>query len=122
MDPIASVVICLFILKVAYDITKDSLRKMLDTSCSRDTEKEMRDFIAAQEGVEQLDLLQTRLFGNKVYMDVEISVERDSSLLEAHDIAERVHAAVEHQFPNVKHVMIHVNPGAEAKSTNGFPS
>lgn len=122
MDPIASVVICLFILKVAYDITKDSLRKMLDTSCSRDTEKEMRDFIAAQEGVEQLDLLQTRLFGNKVYMDVEISVERDSSLLEAHDIAERVHAAVEHQFPNVKHVMIHVNPGAEAASTNGFPS
>lgn len=122
MDPIASVVICLFILKVAYDITKDSLRKMLDTSCSRDTEKEMRDFIAAQEGVEQLDLLQTRLFGNKVYMDVEISVERDSSLLEAHDIAERVHAAVEHQFPNVKHVMIHVNPGAEATSTNGFPS
>lgn len=122
MDPIASVVICLFILKVAYDITKDSLRKMLDTSCSRDSEKEMRDFIAAQEGVEQLDLLQTRLFGNKVYMDVEISVERDSSLLEAHDIAERVHAAVEHQFPNVKHVMIHVNPGAEAASTNGFPS
>ena len=122
MDPIASVVICLFILKVAYDIIKDSLRKMLDTSCSRDTEKEMRDFIAAQEGVEQLDLLQTRLFGNKVYMDVEISVERDSSLLEAHDIAERVHAAVEHQFPNVKHVMIHVNPGAEATSTNGFPS
>ena len=121
MDPIASVVICLFILKVAYDITKDSLRKMLDTSCSRDTEKEMRDFIAAQEGVEQLDLLQTRLFGNKVYMDVEISVERDSSLLEAHDIAERVHAAVEHQFPNVKHVMIHVNPGAEATSTNGSP-
>ena len=121
MDPIASVVICLFILKVAYDITKDSLRKMLDTSCSRDTEKEMRDFIAAQEGVEQLDLLQTRLFGNKVYMDVEISVERDSSLLEAHDIAERVHAAVEHQFPNVKHVMIHVNPGAEAASTNGSP-
>lgn len=121
MDPIASVVICLFILKVAYDIIKDSLRKMLDTSCSRDAEKEMRDFIAAQEGVEQLDLLQTRLFGNKVYMDVEISVERDSSLLEAHDIAERVHAAVEHQFPNVKHVMIHVNPGAEAASTNGSP-
>ena len=113
MDPIASVVICLFILKVAYDIIKDSLRKMLDTSCSNDVEKQMHDFISAQDGVEQVDLLQTRLFGNKVYVDVEISVNRDSSLLEAHATAERVHDAVEQQFPNVKHVMIHVKPGAE---------
>lgn len=103
----------LFILKVAYDIIKDSLRKMLDTSCSNDVEKQMHDFISAQDGVEQVDLLQTRLFGNKVYVDVEISVDRRSSLLEAHATAERVHDAVEQQFPNVKHVMIHVNPGAE---------
>ena len=113
MDPIASVVICLFILKVAYDIIRDSLRKMLDTSCSNDVEQQMHDFISAQDGVQQVDLLQTRLFGNKVYVDVEISVNRDSSLLEAHATAERVHDAVELQFPNVKHVMIHVNPGAE---------
>ena len=103
----------LFILKVAYDIIKDSLRKLLDTSCSNDVEKQMHDFISAQDGVEQVDLLQTRLFGNKVYVDVEISVDRNSSLLEAHATAERVHDAVERQFPNVKHVMIHVNPGAE---------
>ena len=103
----------LFILKVAYDIIRDSLRKMLDTSCSNDVEQQMHDFISAQDGVQQVDLLQTRLFGNKVYVDVEISVNRDSSLLEAHATAERVHAAVELQFPNVKHVMIHVNPGAE---------
>ena len=103
----------LFILKVAYDIIRDSLRKMLGTSCSNDVEQQMHDFISAQDGVEQVDLLQTRLFGNKVYVDVEISVNRDSSLLEAHATAERVHDAVELQFPNVKHVMIHVNPGAE---------
>lgn len=122
MDPIASVVICLFILKVAYDIIRDSLRKMLDTSCSGDVEEQMRSFISAQEGVEQVDLLHTRLFGNKVYVDVEISVERDSSLLEAHDTAERVHDALEHQFPSVKHVMIHVNPGAETTTSTGSPS
>ena len=60
--------------------------------------------------------------GNKVYVDVEISVERDSSLLEAHDTAERVHDALEHQFPSVKHVMIHVNPGAETTTSTGSPS
>ena len=44
---------------------------------------------------------------------LEIAVESDISLLEAHRIAERVHSAVEKQFPNVKHVMIHVNPKDE---------
>lgn len=91
---------------------------MLDTSCSNDVEKQMRDFISAQDGVQQVDLLQTRLFGNKVYVDVEISVDRRSSLLEAHDTAERVHDAVDQPFANVKQVMIHVNPGVEAPASH----
>ena len=41
---------------------------------------------------------------------MEISVRRDSSLLEAHEIAENVHSRVEDKFQGVKHIMIHVNP------------
>ena len=113
MDPIASIAICLFILKVAYDIVKDSLNRMLDTACDEGFEKQLGDFICAQPGVEKVDLLHSRLFGERVYLDVEISVARDSSLLAAHEVAERVHDALEQQFPNIKHVMIHVNPGEE---------
>ncbi len=111
MDPIASIVICLFILKVAYEITFGALQQMLDTSLSPSVEKEISDFISGQPGVENLDLLRTRQFGNKVYIDAEIAVDKYSSLIEAHDIAEAVHHAVEKKFPKVKHVMIHVNPG-----------
>ena len=110
MDPIASVVICIFILKVAYDISRDALNKMLDTSCDNAMEQNIKTFVEGQPGVKHIDLLRTRQFGNKLYVDLEIAVQRDISLVDAHEIAENVHDAVENNFPNVKHVMIHVNP------------
>ncbi|MBO4407473.1 MAG: cation transporter [Clostridia bacterium] len=116
MDPIASLVICVLILKVAFDIIRDSLQKMLDTSGSSAFESRLKTFIETQEGVERIDLLRSRQFGNRIYVDLEIAVKSDISLLEAHGIAERVHGAVEKAFPNVKHVMIHVNPDEERET------
>ena len=110
MDSVASVVIYIFIVKVAYDISKDALIKMLDTSCRRDYEKKLTEDILTQEGVLGVDMLRTRMFGNKVYIDLEISVDGNQSLREAHDVAERVHKSVEQRFSDVKHIMIHVNP------------
>ncbi|MBQ7059244.1 MAG: cation transporter [Firmicutes bacterium] len=116
MDPITSLLICVLILKVAYDIIRDALNKMLDTSGGKALEQKLRTFIGSQEGVERIDLLRTRQFGNKIYVDLEIAVEPEISLREAHGIAEKVHSAVEQAFPNVKHVMIHVNPLEEQNS------
>lgn len=113
MDPIASVVICIFILKVAYDIIKDAFAKMLDTACSEEFEEELREFIDSYEGVEAVDLLQTRLFGSRVYVDIEIAVDGEMKLRQAHDIAENVHDGIEEKYKDVKHVMVHVNPTEE---------
>ena len=110
MDPVASIIICLLILKVAFDISRDAVYKMLDTSCDNAFEQRLRTFIGSQDGVGRIDLLRTRQFGNRIYVDLEIAVKPDISLRDAHGIAERVHSAVEQEFPNVKHVMIHVNP------------
>ena len=66
LDPIASVVICIFIGKAAYDIFKDAVDKMVDKSCDEKTIQKMREVIASQTGVENIDLLQTRLFGAKI--------------------------------------------------------
>lgn len=110
MDPIASLIICIFIFKVAFDISKDALSRMLDTSCGNEFEDELKDFILQQPRVLNIDLLHTRQFGNRIYIDLEIAVQSDISLIDAHSIAENVHDAVEKKFPNVKHIMIHVNP------------
>lgn len=110
MDSAASVVICLFIFKVAYDILKDALSKMLDTACDDDFEAELRQFVEDQPDVLRVDMLHTRLFGNKVYMDLEIGVDGNMILRESHAVAERVHDSVEASFPSIKHIMVHVNP------------
>lgn len=110
LDPLASVAIAVCIIKVAYDILKDAVSKMLDTACSSEYEKKLADFISAQDGVDRLDVLHTRMFGNKIYIDAEISIDGDKSLTDAHEIAESVHTQVEKHFDNIKHIMIHVNP------------
>ena len=113
MDPIASLVICLFILKIAFDISRDAVSKMLDTSCGEEFEQGVRTFVEAQPGVRHIDLLHTRQFGNKVYIELEIAVQGDLPLVEAHAIAESVHHSLEKEYPAVKHVMVHVNPDTE---------
>ena len=110
LDPIASIIICIFIEKAAIDIFKDSLDKMVDKACPEDVVDGMREIILAQDGVEGIDDIKTRLFGAKVYVDVEISVDGEKTLSEAHEIAQKVHDIIEAQVPNVKHCMVHENP------------
>jgi divalent metal cation (Fe/Co/Zn/Cd) transporter len=110
MDSVASLVIFCFIVKAAYDIFMDAIDKMVDHSCDEETQKQMMDCILANPKVLQVDLLQTRIFGNKIYVDVEIGIDGNVTLWEAHDTAEEIHDAIEENFPRVKHVMVHQNP------------
>lgn len=110
MDSVASLVIFIFIAKAAYDIFKDAMDKMVDHSCDEDTEKEIYDSVMSHSEVLGIDLLQTRIFGNKIYVDVEIQVNASYTLQEVHQIAEELHENIEQNFSKVKHVMVHVNP------------
>ena len=110
LDPIASLVICLFIAKAAYEIFRDAINKMVDESADEETENALRACAMAHPGVMGIDRLMTRIFGNRMYVEMEISVDGAMSLTAAHEIAEGVHNDIEHQFPKVKHIMIHVNP------------
>ena len=110
MDVVASLIICVFIVKASYDIFKDAVDKMVDKACDEETERELKNFVEAQPGVLGVDLLQTRVFGNKIYVDLEIGADENSTLKESHQVAEQVHDKLEIQFPKVKHIMIHVNP------------
>lgn len=110
MDPAASVVISIFILKAAYDIFKDAVDKMVDKACDDEVEQALRNFVLKQEGVLGIDLLRTREFGNKIYVDVDIIADGSQTLTESHGIADRVHDGIEKNFEQVKHIMVHVNP------------
>ena len=110
LDPLASVVICAFIVKAAVDIFRDAIDRMVDHSCDAATEAQIRGRVEAHPGVRRVDLLRTREFGNRVYVELEIAVDGELPLKEAHGIAEGVHNEVENAFSQVKHIMVHVNP------------
>lgn len=113
MDPIASIIICLFIGKASYDIFKDALDKMVDKSCDDRVIEQLREVILEQPGVIRIDKLITREFGNRIYVDVEIAADGKKTLCETHAIAESIHSQIEKQFLNVKHIMVHVNPDTD---------
>lgn len=115
-DAAASVVICLFIEKAAFDIFRDAMDKMVDKSCPNEVVEQMKAVVRSEEGVIDIDDIKTRLFGDKIYVDVEFSADGGKSLEESHDIAEHVHEAIEREFPMVKHCMVHVNPYHEEET------
>ena len=110
LDTIASIVICFFIVKAAYDIFRDAVSQMVDHSCSEEMEQAILKCAAEQDDVIRVDMIQTRVFGNKIYADIEICADGSITLAESHRIAECVHDAIEERFVNVKHIMVHVTP------------
>jgi cation diffusion facilitator family transporter len=113
MDPLASVVICAFIVKAAFDIFRDAVDRMVDHSGDAKTEGQIRERVLAHEGVRRIDVLRTREFGSRLYVELEIALDDALTLSAAHAIAEEVHDDVEKAFPRIKHIMIHVNPAGE---------
>ncbi len=113
LDPVASLIICVFIAKTAIQIFLDATNKMVDHACEPELEQKMRSCIEQQPGVLRLDVLRTREFGNKIYVDVEIAADAQETLEKAHETAQTVHNAIEQNFPKVKHIMVHVNPMEE---------
>ncbi len=83
---------------------------MVDKSCDDSIIQNMEQEIKNVQGVIDIDDIKTRQFGAKMYVDVEIQVDGELSLKNAHTIAEDVHATIERSDENIKHCMVHVNP------------
>ena len=110
MDSVASIIIFIFIVKASIDIFIDATNKVVDHSCDEELEKEIYNYVMKNKDVKDIDLLKTRMFGNKIYVDLEICLDEKLTLKEAHDIAESLHDKLEKKFDKVEHVMVHVNP------------
>ncbi len=110
LDPIAGIVVSILIIKVGVDLYIKSVKELIDESASEELTLQMTDKICSVEGVEEIKLLKSRVFGNKIYVDLEIFVDENISVKEGHDIAERVHDKLEKEIKDIKHIMVHIEP------------
>ncbi len=110
LDPLASLIICILILRTAVVIFLDAASKMVDKSCDEETVQDMTRSIQQIEGVERVDALRTRIFGPRIYVDVEVSADGEKKLKETHNIAENVQRTIEENYPQVKRCMVYMIP------------
>ncbi|MCY6485199.1 cation diffusion facilitator family transporter [Clostridium aestuarii] len=110
LEPIASIIICLIIIKVAVEIYIKAANQLMDRAADKGTIEVIKKDILGVKGVIKIDDLKTRIHASRLYVDVEIAVNKNLSVIQAHTIAEEVHYKVEDNIKKVKHCMVHVNP------------
>lgn len=110
LDPIASLVITVFILKAALEIFKDAIDKMIDKSAGKKLEDDIRSLVLTQEGVIGIKDMKTRMFGNVIYVSLKVIADGDKTLKEGEVISRNVHDRIEHEFDLIKHVEVKVKP------------
>jgi cation diffusion facilitator family transporter len=115
LDPIASLFILFFILKLAIKVIKTGVSQVVDESADDEQIQAIKKVVKSNNNVISIDEIKTRMFGVKYYVDLEISLDKNLSLEEAHLIAEAVHDEIEDKLSGVIHCMIHVNPGKPLK-------
>ena len=109
-DAIASIVICLFILKVAWDVGREAVGKLVDESGGRELNDAIAKCVVQCSHVDHIDSLYTRRFGSLYYADIEVAMDGSLTLAEAHKHAEEIHERIEREGPQLKHATVHINP------------
>lgn len=110
IDVLACLIISIFIFKAAYDICADACKQMIDASGDKSAVESIKNAILQNPNVLSLDLMKTRQFGSKLYVDVEVTLDHTMSFEQAHKVAHLIHDNIEDTVSEVKHCMVHVNP------------
>lgn len=110
LDPIASLLIALLIIKVAIDIAREAFNQVIDKKAPEEFENKVKDIINNHEGVKNINSLRTRCFGNKYCAEIAIAVDASLSVKQGHDIATSVHDDLEKHLDDLKHCAIHIEP------------
>lgn len=110
LDPLASVVVGAFIVKVAFDLMKSGLDELMERSLPESVEDEILSLAASVEGVAEPHDLRTRRIGNHYAIELHILMDGSISLNEAHDKATEVEELLREHFGEETHVAVHVEP------------
>lgn len=110
LDPIAGIVVSFFIIKVGMDFYLRSVRELVDQSADKETIERIKECLESTSDVKSIKEIKTRIFGNKIYVDIEVAVDENMTVKEGHDIAEYIHDYIEISVGNIKHCTVHIEP------------
>ena len=115
LDPLAAVVVSVFVLRAAYPILKDSLNELIEGSLPAPVEERVKAVLLATDGVKSLHKLKTRRIGSSIAVDVHIHMRGEMTLSEAHEISRQVEKDLWNAFGEATHISLHMEPLPEQK-------
>lgn len=110
LDPVASMVVALFIVKVAWDLIREGVGDLMEKSLPDDVEKEILDIVAGFPRIGEPHHLRTRRIGSSYAIEMHVRMDGKISLSEAHRYATELESAIKSRFGEKTHVGIHVEP------------
>jgi cation diffusion facilitator family transporter len=110
LDPIASVVVGAFIVKVAFELLKNGIGDLMEQSLPEKVEDEIMAMVAALPGVSEPHNLRTRRIGNHYAIEIHILMDGNITLYEAHDKATEIEEMLRQCYGAETHVAVHVEP------------
>jgi cation diffusion facilitator family transporter len=110
LDPIASVVVGVFIVKVAVDLLRNGIGDLMEQSLPDAVEEEMLRIVGELPGVVNPHDLRTRRIGNHYAIELHILMDGDITLREAHNKASEVEDLLRARYGEETHVAVHVEP------------
>jgi len=122
LDPIAGMIVSLFIFKVAWDIANPSIKELLESSLSEDKENKVKAIIKANSRVKGFHNLKTRKIGNIVAIEVHIKVDKNLTVEYSHQIATEIENSIKDEFGDGSHIGIHIEPYYESTNNKNIIS
>lgn len=110
LDPIASIVVAIFIAKVGVDILIGSANELMDISLDEDKEATIKAMVDKVDGIKSLREIKTRKYGPMAYVDLVICVDKDISVFDGHKIASDLENLILNKMEFIKGVIVHVEP------------
>lgn len=110
LDPLASLVVAFFILRVACKLLKQGLSELLEASLPDEVEQEILSLVMSHPGVSDPHHLRTRRIGSRYAIELHIRMDGSMPLSEAHDCTREIEAALKQRFGQSTHINLHVEP------------
>lgn len=110
LDPLASLVVGAFIVKVSFDLISKGMSELMEKSLPEDVEDEIMRIAASEPDVIEPHDLKTRRIGNRYAIELHILMDGNITLTKAHDHADSIEEQLKRKFGENTHVAIHMEP------------
>ena len=110
LDPIASIVVGLFLVKVAVGLLRTSIGELTEGSLPQETEQEIEDIITSFSEISEPHNLRTRRIGNRIAIEAHIRMDGNMSLFDVHNLTTQVEKKLKEKFGDETHITLHMEP------------